>query len=133
MYHAVVDVSCGCAVAHPAARECTEYTGVLASGGYASTLVHLQSRRPDGDFRLVSVLAPPTSFNPHLVIAPDHSYFALYFRVNAVDTLCVLRIPACHHFFPRTPTDSRCCYTCDAGPFVQEMPLARLLVCSTAR
>lgn len=66
MYHAVVDVSCGCG-AHSAVRECTEFTGVLASGGYASTLVHVQSSRPDADFRLVSVIAPPTSFNPHLV------------------------------------------------------------------
>jgi hypothetical protein len=87
MYHAVADVSCGCG-AHTAVRECTEFTGVLASGGYASSLVHLSSTRPDGGFRLVSVLAPPTSFNPHLTIAPDRSV-ALYFRVNAVDPLPV--------------------------------------------
>ena len=43
LYHAVVDVSCGCGP-HSAVRECSEFTGVLASGGYASTLVHLQAR-----------------------------------------------------------------------------------------
>ena len=47
LYHAVADVSCGCAE-HSSVRSCTEYTGVLASGGYASSLVHLQSSRPDG-------------------------------------------------------------------------------------
>lgn len=87
MYHAVVDVSCGCA-AHSSIRDCTEFTGVLASGGYASTLVHLSSPHPDRDFHLVNVISPPSSFNPHLVIAPDSS-FALYFRVNALAPLPV--------------------------------------------
>ena len=85
LYHAVADVSCGCGL-HSAVRECTEFTGVLASGGYASSLVHLTSTRPDGGFELASLLAPATSFNPHLVIAPDGA-FALYFRVNAVNQL----------------------------------------------
>ena len=85
LYHAVADVSCGCDKTSPV-RECTEFTGVLASGGYASSLVHLTSSRPDGGFKFVSVLAPATSFNPHLVRSPA-GLFALYFRVNAVDPL----------------------------------------------
>ena len=85
LYHAVADVSCGCDKTSPV-RECTEFTGVLASGGYASSLVHLTSSRPDGGFKFVSVLAPATSFNPHLVRSPA-GVFALYFRVNAVDPL----------------------------------------------
>ncbi len=90
LYHAVADVSCGCAL-HSAVRSCSEYTGVLASGGYASSLIHLESARPDGDWRVVSLLAPPTSFNPHLVRNPTDGSFALYFRVNAVDAqpVCV--------------------------------------------
>lgn len=32
LYHAVADVSCGCGQ-HTSVRDCTEYTGVLASGG----------------------------------------------------------------------------------------------------
>jgi hypothetical protein len=72
-------------------RDCTEYTGVLASGGYASSLIHLESSRPDGGWRVVSLLAPPTSFNPHLIRDPTDGSFALYFRVNAVDAqpVCV--------------------------------------------
>lgn len=85
LYHAVVDVSCGCD-ANSSVHACTEFTGVLASGGYASSLVHLQSSRPDRDFKFVGVIAPSTSFNPHLVRSPA-GLFALYFRVNAVDTL----------------------------------------------
>jgi hypothetical protein len=90
LYHAVADVSCGCAL-HSAVRSCSEYTGVLASGGYASSLIHLESARPDGGWRVVSLLAPPTSFNPHLIRNPTEGSFALYFRVNAVDSqpICV--------------------------------------------
>ena len=90
LYHAVADVSCGCAL-HSAVRSCSEYTGVLASGGYASSLIHLESVRPDGGWRVVSLLAPPTSFNPHLILNPTEGSFALYFRVNAVDAqpICV--------------------------------------------
>lgn len=85
VYHAVADVSCGCS-AHSSVRECTEYTGVLASGGWASSLVHLTSTRPDGGFVFAGVIAPATSFNPHLARSPEGTY-ALYFRVNAADAL----------------------------------------------
>lgn len=86
LYHAVTDVSCGCDAGSPV-RSCTEYTGVLASGGYASSLVHLTSSKPDSGFKFKGVLAPATSFNPHLVRDPASGLFALYFRVNAVEPL----------------------------------------------
>ena len=54
----------------------TRYTGVLASGGGASTLVHVSSTRPDGGYSFVKVMAPATSFNPHLVRSPQ-GMFAL--------------------------------------------------------
>jgi len=85
VYHAVADVSCGCDPSSTV-RSCTEYTGVLASGGYASSLVHLTSDRPDGGFRFAGVIAPATSFNPQLIRSPSGEY-VLYFRVNAVDPL----------------------------------------------
>eukprot|EP00038_Savillea_parva_P000928 m.100001 g.100001 ORF g.100001 m.100001 type:complete len:444 (+) comp10329_c0_seq3:48-1379(+) len=85
LYHAVTTVSCGCNAGSPV-HACSEYTGVLASGGYASSLVHLTSTRPDGGFVYAGVLAPSTSFNPQLVRSPNGT-FALYFRVNSVAAL----------------------------------------------
>ena len=40
---------------------------------------------------MVGLLAPPTSFNPHLARDPVDGSFALYFRVNAIDAqpICV--------------------------------------------
>eukprot|EP01052_Picozoa_sp_SAG31_P048478 SAG31_NODE_10161_length_1176_cov_1.168059_1_plen_121_part_01 len=85
LYHAVADVSCGCSDLRSPVRECSEFTGVLASGGWASSLIHLVSSAPDRGFRVVDLLAPPTSFNPHLVRSPADGTFFLYFRVNAID------------------------------------------------
>jgi hypothetical protein len=83
VYHAVVDVSCGCDKGS-SVGSCSEYTGVLASGGWASSLVHLSSTEPDSGFKFVKVISPATSFNPHLVRSSDGT-FALYFRVNSVN------------------------------------------------
>eukprot|EP00041_Stephanoeca_diplocostata_P018746 m.396028 g.396028 ORF g.396028 m.396028 type:complete len:409 (+) comp21107_c0_seq1:107-1333(+) len=83
LYHAITDVSCGCADPSPV-RSCTEFTGVLARGGYASMLVHMSSTQPTGPWRVEGVVSPPTSFNPQLIRSPSGT-FVLIFRVNAVD------------------------------------------------
>ena len=51
--------------------------------------VHVRSRDPSGGWEFVRALTPPTSFNPHLVRAPDGRY-VLFFRVNDLNNW-----PAC--------------------------------------
>ena len=68
LYHAVVNVGC-----------CQAGTcGVTVGGTY---LVHLTSAQPDAGFTARGVFTVPTTFNPHLIRAPNGT-FVLYFRVN---------------------------------------------------
>jgi hypothetical protein len=75
MYHAVAAVACGGA-------------GVIAGGGGNSFDAHLVSTRPDGDFELVSMFTPQTTFGPHLAVAPDGA-FVLVFRVNVLNNTVI--------------------------------------------
>jgi hypothetical protein len=44
----------------------------------------LSSNKPDRDYTFLKAVTPPTSFNPHMIRAPNGTYL-LYFRVNDLD------------------------------------------------
>ena len=76
LWHAVVTVACG-------------GDGVVGSGGGESWLAHLTSEEEDGPYSYVGMMAPQTTFGPHLTVARDGT-IVLYFRVNELlnATLC---------------------------------------------
>ncbi len=67
-YHGIVNVGCG--------STCTHVTGTFAA--------HVVAPDPEGSFEFVGMVAPPTSFNPHIITSPNGT-FVLYFRVNDQD------------------------------------------------
>ena len=58
--HAVANVGC--------------YTGEATSMVIGTLLMHLTSPGPTGPWTAVGIVAPPTSFNPHLRLSPEGGY-----------------------------------------------------------
>ena len=67
-YHAIVNVGCG--------DTATKVTGTFAA--------ILSSTEPDKNWTFTDAVTQPTSFNPHMIRAPNGTYL-LYFRVNDLD------------------------------------------------
>lgn len=76
LWHAFITVACN-------------GSGVIGDGGGDSWIAHAVSSYPDRGFELVAMVAPQTTFGPHLAVAPDGT-FVLVFRVNVLvnTTLC---------------------------------------------